>query len=127
MLAKHEVIAKADKLNCMAAKLLPLPDGLTQPEQLLYKSLCLLYREYRNNQITAEQAKKEKQKLYSAYLDSAYDLDLWHTYGEICKIYQKKQYEIHKSGCKVCQSLNNLLCGLEAVPDEEVHQCQTME
>lgn len=112
MLVKYEVIAKADKLNVMAAKLLPMPDDLTQPEQLLYKSLCLLYHEYRSGQITSEQAKEEKNMLYRSYINSAYDLDLWHTYGEICKIYQKKQFEIHHSGCKVCQSLDDLLCGL---------------
>lgn len=30
MLVKTEVIKKADELNRMAAKLLPLPEGLTQ-------------------------------------------------------------------------------------------------
>lgn len=47
MLVKAEVIKKADELNRMAAKLLPLPEGLTQVEQLLYKSLCVVYREFR--------------------------------------------------------------------------------
>lgn len=113
MLVKSEVIAKADKLNSMAAKLLPMPDGLTQPEQLLFKSLCLLYREYRSGLLTSEQAKAEKQKLYKAYISAAYDLDLWHTYGEICKAYQHEQYEIHHNGCEVCQKLDRLLCGIK--------------
>lgn len=51
MLVKTEVIKKADELNRMAAKLLPLPEGLTQVEQLLYKSLCIVYREFRAGQI----------------------------------------------------------------------------
>lgn len=113
MLCKNDVIAKAEELNGMAAKLMPLPDGLTQPEQLLYKSLCLLYREYRGGKISAEQAKAEKQKLYKAYINAAYDLDLWHTYAEICKAYHKVQHEIHTSGCEVCKKLNRLLCGLK--------------
>ena len=53
MLVKAEVIKKADELNRMAAKLLPLPEGLTQAEQLLYKSLCIVYREFRAGQISS--------------------------------------------------------------------------
>ena len=62
MLAKAEVIKKADELNRMAAKLLPLPEGLTQAEQLLYKSLCIVYREFRAGQIDKKQALDEKQE-----------------------------------------------------------------
>lgn len=113
MLVKSDVMAKADKLNKMAAKLLPLPDGLTQPEQLLYKSLCLLYREYRGGDITNEDARAEKQELIKSYIKSAYDLDLWQTYGVICKAYRKMDHEIYTNGCKVCKKLSRLLCGLK--------------
>ena len=112
MLCKNEVINKADKLNVMAAKLMPLPEGMTLPEQWLYKSLCMVYREYRANRITLEQARSEKKKLYKAYLDAAYKLDLWGTYAEIVRAYHHHQDEIHESGCEVCRKLNRILCGL---------------
>lgn len=44
----------------------PMPSGLSQPEQLLYQSLCVLYSRYRRGEISREQAADEKQKLLSA-------------------------------------------------------------
>lgn len=117
MLCKNQVIRKADELNRAAAKLLPLPDGLTQPEQLLYKSLCFLYRDHRSGRIAYEQAKREKQELYRAYIDAAYSLDMWKTYQKITDIFHHRQHEIKTSGCKVCRSLDRLLCGLEDIEE----------
>lgn len=101
MLVKADVIKKADELNRMAAKLLPLPKGLTQAEQLLYKSLCIVYREFRAGQIDKKQALDEKQELYRAYIN-----------GEYAKVFQKCQYEIHHDDCEVCKRLNDILCGM---------------
>lgn len=112
MLVKSQVIKKADELNIMAAKLMPLPQGLTQAEQQLYKSLCLIYREFRAGQITKEQAIFEKQEFYKSYIDSAYALDLWKTYGEYATIFEHHSSEIHQNGCDVCKKLNDILCGI---------------
>lgn len=49
-----------------AARNNPMPSGLSQPEQLLYQSLCVLYSRYRRGEISREQAADEKQKLLSA-------------------------------------------------------------
>ena len=89
-----------------------LLNDLTQPEQLLYKSLCLLYREYRSGQITREQALKDKKQMYSAYIDSAYMFDLYETYGKISEVFQHHSYEIKENGCDVCRRLDRLICGL---------------
>jgi len=121
MLVKTEVIKKADELNRMAAKLLPLPEGLTQVEQLLYNSLCVVYREFRAGQINKKQALDEKQELYRAYINGAYALDLWQTYGEYAKVFQKCQYEIHHDGCEVCKRLNDILCGMGRGKANETH------
>ncbi len=121
MLVKADVIKKADELNRMAAKLLPLPKGLTQAEQLLYKSLCIVYREFRAGQIDKKQALDEKQELYRAYINGAYALDLWQTYGEYAKVFQKHQYEIHHEGCEVCKRLNDILCGMGRGGANETH------
>ena len=122
MLVKSEVISKADELNGMAAKLLPMPDGLTQPEQLLYKSLCLLYREYRSRQITEQQAKQEKKELYRTYIDNAYQVDLWQWNMKISHAFQLQYQEIKVNGCEVCRKLANILCGLGL---EEHHESST--
>lgn len=112
MLVKSEIIAKAEDLNGMAAKLMPMPEDLTQPEQLLYKSLCFLYREYRSGQITREQALKDKKQMYSAYIDSTYMFDLYKTYGKIAETFQHRSHEIKENGCEVCRRLDRLICGL---------------
>ena len=54
------------KYEQQAAHGQPMPNGLSQPEQLLYQSLCVLYSRYRRGEINREQAADEKQKLLSA-------------------------------------------------------------
>ena len=71
-----------------------------------------MYREFRAGQIDKKQALDEKQELYRAYINGAYALDLWQTYGEYAKVFQKCQYEIHHDGCEVCKRLNDILCGM---------------
>lgn len=112
MLSKNEVIAKADKLNVMASKSMPMPDGLNLAEQLLYQSLCCLYLQYKLGNITREDATKTKKQIYSTYIDAAYNLSMYNTYSKILQVFQKKQDKIHTSGCPVCRELNDLLCGM---------------
>lgn len=54
------------KYEQQAAHGQPMPSGLSQPEQLLYQSLCVLYSRYRRGEISRDQAADEKQKLLSA-------------------------------------------------------------
>lgn len=112
MLSKNEVIAKADKLNVMASKSMPMPDGLNLAEQLLYQSLCCLYLQYKLGKITRDDATKTKKQIYSTYIDAAYNLSMYNTYSKILQVFQKKQDKIHNSGCKICKELNDLLCGM---------------
>lgn len=63
MFNRNEALCRAEELNAEAAKLMPLPDGLSQPEQLLYMSLRILYRDYRSEKIAASDAKAEKTNL----------------------------------------------------------------
>ena len=119
MLSKNEVITKADKLNIMASRSMPMPDGLNLAEQMLYQSLCCLYLQYKLNKITRDDATKTKKQIYSAYIDAAYDLSMNNTYSKILQAFQKKQDKIHNSGCSVCKELNDLLCGIRSSGEDE--------
>lgn len=46
---------------------LEMPDGLSYPEQILYLSLRMLYRQYYQKTIDRETATKEKKKLLHEY------------------------------------------------------------
>ena len=119
MLSKNEIIRKAEELNNMASRSMPMPDGLNLAEQMLYQSLCCLYLQYKQNKISRDDAVKDKNKIYSTFINAEYYLDLYKTYGEIARIFQKKQDKIHNNGCKVCKELNNLLCGIRSSDENE--------
>jgi len=44
-----------------------LPDNLTQPQQLLFLQLRILYDSFSSGRITKEQGSQEKQKLIAEY------------------------------------------------------------
>lgn len=113
MIVKSELLNKAEYLNKLAAKGLPLPDNLSQPEQLYYLSLRQVYYDYNHKVIDLTSAKSEKRKLVNAYVSMAYDYDLyeWHVKHE--RTFQRYAMEIKDSGCNVCQRLERVLIGLE--------------
>lgn len=119
MIVKSELLQKADILNNYAAKLMPLPDKLTPPEQNFYLSLRIVYREYRANQISIEQAKSEKHKLINALLTSAYKYDLYEWGAKHETAFQHLSHEIYTNGCPVCKKLKRTLQGLENIEEEK--------
>lgn len=101
--------ARADDLDCRALRGEPLPEGLTQPEQLYYQAVRLIYRQYRRGEIPREQAAAEKQQALKA-LDAAYfnyRLHLHHT-----ELHRAFETEFHKDStpCSKCAE-----CGLYSV------------
>lgn len=62
----------------------PIPDGLFQPDQLLYHALAILYARYRAGFITRDRAAQDKGKLLYEWernkkrLESADRLARWH-------------------------------------------------
>lgn len=78
MIDKQKIDARAKQLNTMAAQGVPLEDNADLPDTLYYKSLCLLYGEYRRHIISVEEARKQKQKLTKDYIDNKYAIDKYH-------------------------------------------------
>lgn len=79
----------------------PMPDGLTQPEQLYYQAVRLIYRQYRRGEIPREQAAAEKQQAIKA-LDEGeftYRQHLFHV-----KLHRAFEIEFHKDStpCSKC-------------------------
>jgi hypothetical protein len=121
MITKNDINQKADELNIKAAKGLPMPDDLKQPEQLYYLSLRYLYKEYRAGRIEKTQAQKERQQLTEAFIDNMYNYSMYKHQVEVHKVYAKEFQNIKNDGCKVCQKLYKTLCGLgldEAINNE---------
>lgn len=78
MIDKQKIDARANQLNSMAAQGIPLEDTADLPDTLYYKSLCLLYGEYRRHIIDVSEARKRKNKLMKEYIDSKYAIDKYH-------------------------------------------------
>ena len=78
MIDKQKIDARAKQLNTMAAQGVPLEDNADLPDTLYYKTLCLLYGEYRRHIISVEEARKQKLKLTKDYIDSKYAIDKYH-------------------------------------------------
>lgn len=78
MVDKQKMELRARQLNTMAAQGVPLEDNADLPDTLYYKSLCLLYGEYRRHIISVDEARKQKTKLTKDYIDSKYAIDKYH-------------------------------------------------
>ena len=78
MVDKQQMELRARQLNTMAAQGVPIEDNADLPDALYYKSLCLLYGEYRRHIISVEEARKQKLKLTKDYIDSKYAIDKYH-------------------------------------------------
>ena len=78
MIDKQKIDARAKQLNTMAAQGVPLEDNADLPDTLYYKTMCLLYGEYRRHIISVEEARKQKLKLTIEYIDSKYAIDKYH-------------------------------------------------
>lgn len=77
MIDKKALEKRANDFNTMAAKGIPMPDGLALHEVVYYKSLTLLYNEYHTGRVDVDEAKKQKRQLMKDYAEAAYTLDMW--------------------------------------------------
>lgn len=78
MVDKQKMELRARQLNTMAAQGVPLEDNADLPDTLYYKTMCLLYGEYRRHIISVDEARKQKLKLTKDYIDSKYAIDKYH-------------------------------------------------
>jgi len=110
MIIKKELMAKAEKLNILAAKNQLFPDNLTQPEQVYYLTLRRIYADYRAGTIGKSQGAEEKKKAIAAFVEAAYIYDKAKQHGAIHDVFV---HEFHKDdiACKRCR-LYDTVCGL---------------
>jgi len=102
---------KLDELNHLAAKSEPIPDGLTLPEQWLYLSLRILYREYQSGVLTKEQAALEKRRLIEQYELMQLHHSAYQQATERSKQYSLLLVEAEKTGCDVCKKIVRIFDG----------------
>ena len=78
---------------------LEMPDGLAYPDQILYLSLRMLYRQYYQKMIGRETATKEKKKLLDEYKIYQFREELEKQWVEIIRLTELARAEYRKNPC----------------------------
>ena len=78
---------------------LEMPDGLSYPDQILYLSLRMLYRQYYQKIIDRETATKEKKKLLDEYKVYQFREELEKQWVEIIRLTELARAEYRKNPC----------------------------
>lgn len=91
-----------------------LPEDLPQPQQLLFLSLRSLYREYRNNVISRDEAKKEKGKLLGEYSRAYKNYQIYVNEAQRRNKISRYLSEININGCEKCKLAVRIFDGREA-------------
>ena len=102
-----------NELERTAAKGEAMPDGLNQPEQLLFISLRTLYMEFRSGLITKEQAALEKQKLLEEHDRAARDYAIYLETARMRNRISSGLIEVERNGCTRCKQLVRIFDGRE--------------
>lgn len=102
-----------DDLERGAMKSEPMPDNLAMPEQWLYMSLRMLYREYRSGAIEKEQARQEKRKLIDEYELMMLHHRAYTQASERANRYSHILTDAEKSGCEICKKIVKIFDGRE--------------
>lgn len=64
-------------LEKLAAKNAPMPEGLDAAEQILYQSLTLLHRRYRQGMMDSAAAKRERYEIIKQYEINRSNVTIW--------------------------------------------------
>ena len=78
---------------------LEMPDGLSYPDQILYLSLRMLYRQYYQKIIERDTATKEKKKLIDEYKVYQFREELEKQWVEIIRLTELARAEYRKNPC----------------------------
>ena len=78
---------------------LEMNDGLSYPDQILYLSLRMLYRQYYQKIIDRETATKEKKKLLDEYKVYQFREELEKQWVEIIRLTELARAEYRKNPC----------------------------
>ena len=78
---------------------LEMPNGLSYPDQILYLSLRMLYRQYCQKIIDRETATKEKKKLLDEYKIYQFREELEKQWVEVIRLTELARAEYRKNPC----------------------------
>ena len=78
---------------------LEMPNGLSYPDQILYLSLRMLYRQYYQKIIERDTATKEKKKLLDEYKVYQFREELEKQWVEIIRLTELARAEYRKKPC----------------------------
>ena len=78
---------------------LEMPNGLSYPDQILYLSLRMLYRQYYQKAIDREMATKEKKKLLHEYKCYKHQDETGKEWVEIIRLTELARAEYRKNPC----------------------------
>jgi hypothetical protein len=78
---------------------LEMPNGLSYPDQILYLSMRMLYRQYYQKIIDRETATKEKKKLIDEYNVYQFREELEKLWVEIVRLTEIARAEYRKNPC----------------------------
>ena len=78
---------------------LEMPNGLSYPDQILYLSLRMLYRQYYQKIIERDTATKEKKKLLDEYKIYQFREELEKQWVEIIRLTELARAEYRKKPC----------------------------
>ena len=88
-----------------------LPEGYSQPEQLLFLSLRILHWEFRNRIIGREQARREKKLLVDDFRQEQRFHEIYQENIRIRNTMSHRLTAAEKSGCPHCRELVQLFDG----------------
>ena len=104
---------RADALDIEALHNHPMPEGLTQPLQLYFQTMRLIYKRFKTGDMGKQQAEAEKRAAREALNDAEFKRKGYEYYT---KISRKFQHEIHKDGLpcasKECR-LWDIICEMD--------------
>ena len=90
-----------------------LPDDLELPEQLLFLTLRELYSNYKAGAVERERAKREKQRILSAYRALKISYEITNEHEKIRKRLEQNMVELHNCDCPHCRKLLRIFHGVE--------------
>lgn len=96
-----------------AAKGEELGEDLSQPDQLLFLSLRMLYAQWRAKLIDSEKAKSEKRRLLAEHELARFYYDSYVSVVELRHRIDAELIEIEKNGCDKCKRVVRLFDGRE--------------
>lgn len=114
-----------DELERIASTDAEMPEVLALPEQLLFLTLRTLYQNFHSGAVNRDRAKREKQRIYTAYKGLVLDQRIMQRHKDTERRLSHQIGELHRCGCENCKKLLDIFTGIDRrdIPEDirEVH------